>query len=361
MQNSRLLAFTRYSRLGASSRVRFFQYIAILNSEGISVDFSTLFDDEMLWSRYTYNKYKKLSLLLAYLKRLFRLLTIPNRSVFWIEKELFPWLPYPFEWFFLRNKNYILDYDDAIFHQYDAHRNSLVRFFLAHKLDSLMRYSSLVICGNQYLADRARGAGAKFVAVIPTVIQLSKYSYGAVSHVCSADNRCRIVWIGSPSTISYLNLISEPLKILSSRVPFTLRVIGAVFDIPGVSVECIPWSEEAEVAAISECNIGVMPLVDSAWERGKCGYKLIQYMACGLPVVASPVGVNVSIVEQGVTGFLAASSQDWIDYLEKLVSQPFLRERMGRDGQVSVEHNYCLEVAGPKLKKLFDFVLQRCN
>jgi glycosyltransferase involved in cell wall biosynthesis len=117
----------------------------------------------------------------------------------------------------------------------------------------------------------------------------------------------------------------------------------------GVEVECVPWTEASEVAAIAECDIGVMPLFDSPWERGKCGYKLIQYMACGLPVVASSVGVNGQIVQEGISGFLADTAQAWVTVLAKLLADAALRQRMGHAGRLRVEQEYCLQVTGPRL------------
>src|SRR5690606_16069608 len=112
-----------------------------------------------------------------------------------------------------------------------------------------------------------------------------------------------IVWIGSPSTVRYLKNLEQSLQQLAQRISFQLRVIGGgEIVIPGVNIQSIPWSEDTEVANIAGADVGVMPLLDSPWERGKCGYKLIQYMACGLPVVASPIGVNTEIVSPSVNG-----------------------------------------------------------
>lgn len=121
---------------------------------------------------------------------------------------------------------------------------------------------------------------------------------------------------------------------------------------PGVEVERLPWSETTEQPLISSCDIGVMPLVDSFWERGKCGYKLIQYMACELPVVASPVGVNNEIVRTGENGFLATSEKTWVDALAKLLSDAALRDQMGAAGRKRVEEAYCIQKAAPRLVQL---------
>lgn len=163
----------------------------------------------------------------------------------------------------------------------------------------------------------------------------------------------RIVWIGSPSTARYLQLLREPLQALAQDQPFILRVIGGgAVDLPGVQVETVAWSEATEEADVGACDVGVMPLLDSPWEQGKCGYKLIQYMACGLPVVASGVGVNPEIVEQGDNGFLADTPAEWLDALRELLADASRRDVMGAAGRRRVEQLYCLQQTGPRLAAL---------
>ena len=163
----------------------------------------------------------------------------------------------------------------------------------------------------------------------------------------------RVVWIGSPSTVRYLQLIREQLQALSARQPCVLRVIGGgAVDLPGVQVEVVPWTEATEVENISACQVGVMPLLDSVWERGKCGYKLIQYMACGLPVVASGVGVNPEIVRHGENGFVANTADEWVASLGKLLQSASLRRQMGAAGRHRVENEYCIQKTGPRTAQL---------
>lgn len=121
---------------------------------------------------------------------------------------------------------------------------------------------------------------------------------------------------------------------------------------PGVDVEIVRWSEQTEVASMIDCAIGIMPLQDSPWERGKCGYKLIQYMACGLPVVASAVGANSEIVDDGIDGILVNWTDEWVSALGLLLNSPELRAEMGRAGRRRVEKDYCLQKSGPRLAEL---------
>jgi glycosyltransferase involved in cell wall biosynthesis len=269
----------------------------------------------------------------------------------WIEKEALPWWPQWFESALLRRVPYVLDIDDAVFHNYDQHRLGVVRRLFGRRIDGLMARAALVVGGNDYLARHAKEAGAPWVEVLPTVIDLARYP-GAPCSIHAADSLPRIVWIGSPSTVRYLELIRESLQALALRVPFVLRVMGANVEWPDMNVECVRWSEATEVTFIAEGSIGVMPLPDSPWERGKCGYKLIQYMACGVPVVASPVGVNPEIVQDGCHGFLAATKKEWAVALERLLTDPKLCNDMGREGRKRVESNYCLQVTGPRMVTL---------
>lgn len=346
----RVLALTRYGTLGASSRLRFFQYFSALEATDIQVRLQPLFSDAELQSRYQYGHYRFSTVLAAFGRRIKSMLARHAFDLIWIEKEALPWWPLWFESALLRGVPYVLDYDDAVFHTYDLHRLALVRQLYRKRLDGLMAHAGLLVCGNDYLAQRALHAGAKWVEKLPTVIDLERYTLADTSvrkDVGRVADVPRIVWIGSPSTAKYLQLLRQPLQTLAKRAPFVLRVIGSQLELTGVQVECVPWTESTEVAAIAECDVGVMPLLDSAWERGKCGYKLIQYMACALPVVASNVGVNAEIVHEGGNGYLARSEEEWLDALTRLLTDATLRQTLGQAGRHRVEMMYSIQKTGP--------------
>jgi glycosyltransferase involved in cell wall biosynthesis len=244
---------------------------------------------------------------------------------------------------------YALDLDDAMFHTYDRHPRALVRWAWGRKIDRLMQGAALVTAGNAYLAERAVQAGARWVEIVPTVIDLDRYPPPAPP-MAAADGPVDIVWIGSPATASYLEMLAAPLRQLAARQHVRLVVIG--IDAPamrGVEVVAKAWSAATETADLACCHIGVMPLPDSPWERGKCGYKLIQYMACGLPVVASPVGANCEIVQQEHNGLLAGDDSQWLRSLAQLVADAGLRQRLGRAGREMVEHRYSVQAQAPRL------------
>jgi glycosyltransferase involved in cell wall biosynthesis len=347
----KVLFLTRYGQLGASSRMRLLQYLPWFQSAGIDAVVLPLIDDAMLLHKYQRGCYRLRDLLLAYGRCICALFGGQQFDLIWIEKEALPWVPAWFERWLLRNNHYVLDYDDAVFHNYDLHLTSVVRRVLGRRIDDLMAGARLVLAGNNYLAQRARKAGAPKVEIVPTVIDIDRYSVKVISN--NKLDLLSIVWIGSPSTVRYLDLLQKPLKELSCQYAFKLRVIGTdVFEIPGVNVECVPWSETTEAASLRACDIGVMPLQDSPWERGKCGYKLIQYMACGLPVVASPVGVNCKIVQNGENGYLADTDEAWVNALSKLLRDAYLRQRMGAAGRKRVEEEYCIQQVAPRVVAL---------
>jgi glycosyltransferase involved in cell wall biosynthesis len=244
---------------------------------------------------------------------------------------------------------YIVDYDDAMFHRYDQHPSILVRALLGRKIDAVMRHADVVVAGNKYLAERARLAGATQIEVIPSVVDAARYK--PLPH--EGSETPIVGWIGTPMTSRYLKPLIPVFQVLRNEFPVRFVAIGARSEeFEGTPIEARPWSEDTEVQSIQQIDIGIMPLQDSHWERGKCGYKLIQYMACGLPVVASPVGVNTEIVEHGVNGFLASDNARWLESLTALLSDAETRRRMGRKGREKVESWYCLQVQAPRLKRL---------
>jgi len=277
----------------------------------------------------------------------------------WIEKELLPWLPAWGEMLLAcLNVPYVVDYDDAVFHRYDLHPNSLIRTLLRHKIDAVMRHAKLVIAGNDYLADRARQVGAAQVEYLPTVIDLNRYNV-----VPPTENvTFTIGWIGSPVTCHYLHLVQSALQELCIGGSSRLVLVGSgEISLKGVPLEIRSWSEETENKDIQDFDVGIMPLPNNPWERGKCGYKLIQYMASCTPVIASPVGVNQQIIDNGVNGFLASTQSEWIHALETLRVNKSLRESMGKAGRKKVEARYCLQVIAPRLVSLLRSVVKEGN
>jgi len=353
----KVLSLTKYGQLGASSRLRTLQYVKLLNKAGIDLTIQNLISDKSLLLRYKIGRYPLSMIVFFYLRRLKILIKTNDFDLIWIEKEALPWLPVWFEILLFRGKPYVLDFDDATFHNYDQHRNSILRFFFRERIDKLMSRASLVVCGNAYLEKRAKKAGSLNILRLPTVIDLEKYQikkYIDISNKKNLDYQFKIVWIGSPSTQHYLEILKRPLQILAKKHQFILQIIGAnEVEIPSIEIKIFPWFENTEASLIRNADIGVMPLIDKHWERGKCGYKIIQYMASGLPVIASPVGVNSKLINEGVNGFLAKNDEQWIKAFEVLFENRNLRIKMGLSGREIVEKNYSISITAPKLIKNF--------
>ena len=347
----KVLALTKYGCKGASSRMRFIQYSQYLSQQGLDVTLRPLISDEMLRQRYDEGGYKVRQLIGAYAVRCLNLFRARKFDLIWVEKEALQWWPLWLEQLLLGRVPFVLDYDDAVFHSYDQHPSTWVRRFYGHRLDRLMAKAKAVVVGNEYLAGRARAAGSSRIEVIPTVIDLERYPIG--SQRVASNRLPRVVWIGSPATQHYLEQLRQPLLELSRRQPFVFRVIGGDLDgLPEGLVEPVAWELSTEVQNIASADVGVMPLLDTPWERGKCGYKLIQFMACGLPVVASPVGVNTEIVEPGENGFLASSEEEWISCLEALLVDISTCCRMGAAGRKRVEEHFSLQTQAPRMAQV---------
>ncbi|HET9908420.1 MAG TPA: glycosyltransferase family 4 protein [Anaerolineales bacterium] len=347
----RIIALTRYERLGSSSRVRFYQYFSYLRSQGVKISNEPFFSDRYIQDLYAGRSVSLKDLLVAYIKRLAALKQRSAVDLLWVEKELLPMFPAGLEALFRSSKiPYVVDYDDAVFHRYELHPNRLVRRFLKHKIDAVMGHAALVIAGNQYLADRAVAAGAPNVTILPSVVDVSQYliRQKVTGPVCS------IGWIGSPVTVPNLELIRDAINLLHREMDFRIELIGAgtANPFPTIPTTSLAWSEEGELSIGQKFDVGVMPLIDGPFERGKCGYKLVQYMAGAIPVIASPVGVNRQMVEQGRNGYLADSTEDWLLALRELLSNRQKNLEMGLAGRHKAEQLYNLQVTAPKLLNL---------
>ena len=349
-----ILLLCRYTRLGASSRLRFFQYLPYLEEKGFLVTIRPFFGNNYLAGLYE-GKMPVFSLLKSYVARFVTMLSAKRFDAIWVEAELFRWLPaWVEDCLFPSGLPLIVDYDDAIFHWYDAQRFPGFSRFLGQKINRIMAMADLVVVGNDYLGSYAHSAGARRIKKVPTVVDIDRYYVS----VRDAEGPLTIGWIGTPTTAKFLLGIAEVLKNTVNK--YGVRIVAVGSDpkqFRGLPVEVRPWQENTEVMEIQGFDIGVMPLPDDPYERGKCGYKLIQYMACGKPVVASPVGVNAEIVRHGDNGFLATTVDEWIDALSRLIADSELRSCMGQEGRALVESDYSLQVQAPRLEGMLRSVI----
>ena len=351
---------TKYDESGASSRIRTLQYVRHFKAAGIEPVPVPLMPRAYLERLYRGQRSagSAFTVLRHAVQRALTLLSSRQFDIVWVEKEAFPYLPYALEGLLLpRTVPLVVDYDDAIFHNYDLHPSSMVRRVLGRKIDRIMERADLVVAGNAYLLERAYNAGARRTKLIPSVVEPERY---VPRREPSFRDDVVVGWIGTPKTAQYLQQIASVLRRLSAVRKVTLRAIGSgPLNLPGVNVEVVPWSVDSEAAMIASFDVGVMPLRDGPWERGKCGYKLIQYMAGGLPVVASAVGANNSIVEHGTSGFLATTDDEWLAALSNLAQDPVLGRRMGQRGRMLVEEKYSLNVTAPILIRALQQLLSQ--
>jgi len=330
-----------------------FQYYPFLQSRGVELTTRALFGDEYLDLLYS-KKSRWACVLKSYFRRFFVILYSSKKyDLVWLEKELFPWVPWSLEkWLFkVLSVPYVVDFDDAIFHQYDLHRFRIIRSLLGQKCDQVMQNSACFVAGNEYLAQRGRKAGARKIVKIPTVVSEKVFYPKNHEHPVPI-----IGWIGSMSTAIYLDKLYPVLRDLSKKYDFKFRVVGATLEWKDIPLECVPWSEEKEVSLIQSFDIGVMPLVDSPWEKGKCGFKLVQYMACGKPAVADSVGANVEIIEDGKNGYLVSDGPSWERTIENLLVNPQQQDEMGRRGRSRFQKYYSLESWQDFILKVFQEV-----
>lgn len=347
---SKIVVFSRYGSLGASSRHRVLKFLPSLEKKGWGFYTQCFLPDSVLKKRYQGESVSFLCYVDLYLKRILFLIENRNEPVFWIQKELLPFLPYWIEAIFLKGKKVVFDIDDAVFVKYEEGSSWKTGLF-RNKYRKIFRRSELVVAGNQFLAKRAVEAGSERVEILPTT--LDPYSEKS-SH---NNERPVIVWIGTPSTEHYLEFLRPILQELSETEGFLFRVIGGTFKSEVFDCEVLAWDASKEEGMLASADIGIMPIPDKPWEQGKCGFKLVQYMAVGLPLVASPVGMNKDIVESGENGFLAATEAEWLKALRDLVKNRDLRSAMGQRSIQCFLSEYDSRIAVETMDRVFTDLL----
>jgi glycosyltransferase involved in cell wall biosynthesis len=341
-----ILLLSRYDRKGPSSRVRHYNFVPALEQAGFHVVTAPLLDDEYLDRFYRGERSTPQLIIKAYWRRLVQLFTARGYDLIWIEKEALPWLPAACERFFFGARPYVIDFDDPWYVRYATYWNPAVRLILGHKFETIVGHAKVVTAGNAALAEWAKSAKASCVIEMPPAVDLERYPV-----LLLPDGPFTIGWIGTPFNDEYVRLVAEPLAHLHARFGARLRMIGGreSFSLANVAVDRVPWSEVEEGRELARCHVGIMPLVDGPWERGKCGYKLIQYMAAARPAVASPVGASTSIIVPGKTGFLASSMEEWIAALSGLATDRERMRTMGLAGRQRAGEMYSLKSSAAKL------------
>jgi glycosyltransferase involved in cell wall biosynthesis len=251
---------------------------------------------------------------------------------------------------------YIFDFDDAVFVSYKSPANGYLSYLkFPAKTATICRLAAHVTAGNPYLADYARQFNPN-VAVIPTTIDTDKYT---PEYRAEQPEVPVIGWSGSFSTVQHLDTIRGALQRLAREEKFILRVIGTpVYKLEGVETEAMQWRAATEIQDLRPFDIGVMPLPDDDWSKGKCGLKALQFMALGVPTICSPVGVNTDIIQDGANGMLATTEDDWVEKLRQLLHSPELRLKLGKAGRETVEQKYSAKAVAPKFYEALATVAQ---
>lgn len=333
----KVLGLALYGPLAASTRYRLGQYVPGLARLGIDLQICHLLGDDYLRRRFVSDALPITAMLHAGLSRFADLWHQHEYDVAMLHCELFPLLPGWIERALIRQP-YVYDFDDAFYLKYQSGRMGVVRPLLGRKFDTVMAGATAVTAGNHMLRQYARQYNAN-THYLPTVVDTERYLPRPASR---NDKVFTVGWIGSPSTAPYLSELVAPLSAVGQEGPVRFVVIGGKAPVvPNVTVVEIDWQEHTEVDLINSFDAGVMPLPDDEWARGKCAFKLIQYMACAVPVVASPVGANADVVN-GECGLLAATPQEWVDALTMLRDQRGKRTEMGQAGRERVVEHYSL-------------------
>ena len=314
-KNRELSIWCRYDKLGASSRLRFFQFIPALEKSGFSIDSHHFFDDLYLKQLYSGNGKSKTAYVSSLLRRFKELAALPQTVPLFIEYELLPFIPYFVEKLFLANRPYILNFDDAVDLRYEKLP------VLCRKYPQLITNAAGVVVANDELLNRFAPFN-KNIFKLPTVPPLPPQN-------CSLDlpsgDLPRIGWIGTPVTHRFLREHTGTLQKMYAVHPFELLVIARedLPEIPGIPTRNVNWAGETEHALLQSCHLGIMPLDDSPFARGKSAFKLIQYLRAGIPAIASAVGENTRVIAENKTGFCASTPQEWVSAWQKLSNPEF--------------------------------------
>jgi len=330
------LFLTKTDDSQAGSRCRVYQYLPHLESRGLSC---TVAPPGGLADR-----------------SLGRLLAARRADLLFVQKRLFA--PQAVRWLRRANPRLVFDFDDAIFVSRPS-SDDPGQAIRTRRLDAVLRASLLVIAGNAYLADYA-ARFAREVAVIPTPVDTDRLRPAPRR---PDDRHVVIGWIGTADNLAYFDDIAEALRrVLRDHRGVELRIVcDKPLELPALRSTFDPWRLDSEVAQLQRFDIGIMPLPDNRYTRGKCGLKALEYMAAGAAVVCSPVGVNLEIVRDGDNGLLAASPGGWLEALHALIDRPALRARLARAARRTVEERYSLALWAPRFEQALLRAVSPCG
>ncbi len=348
-----------------SQRFRFEQYLTLLKEAGFKVTFLSFYNQSDWESLYVKGNFiqKFVRLSIAVFAQIVNCIVTLKDDYILIHRELLPIGPPVLEWVIAKilRKKIIYDFDDAIWLTDKINESKIgKKIRWRSKVSSICKWSYKVSCGNKYLCIYAQQFNQN-VILNPTTIdtkQLHNSDLYKIPIQKKAINQDVIIigWTGSHSTLKYLKSIESVLVQLENQfqqIQF-LVIADQPPDLMVTRLKFIRWNKETEVTDLIKMDIGIMPLPDDEWAKGKCGFKALQYMALEIPCIASPVGVNTTIIQQGINGFLCNTSQEWIRCFELLISNEQLRKQIGKAGRITVEENYSVRSNASNFLSLFE-------
>lgn len=342
-----------------SQRFRFEQYFKFLEKSGV-VAYKQSFWDLKTWRILYKNGHtvqKVVGFLTGILKRIFLLIKIGKADFVFIHREVMPVGPPMFEWIIAKifRKKIIYDFDDAIWLSNTSAENRVVSFIKWHsKTELICKWSYRISCGNNYLADFAKQFN-RDVVFNPTTIDTEGH-HNPAHYPQHSSGKITVGWTGSHSTLKYIDLVIPILQQLETKYGDRFQFIVIANkkpELPLNNLVFIPWQEKTEIEDLSKIDIGIMPLTDDIWAKGKCGFKALQYMALQIPAVVSPVGVNTEIIDSELNGFLCISQEEWFNAIDKLIQNETLRHQVGANGRKKVVERYSVRSNSATFLSLF--------
>lgn len=359
MENRRkqILMIVQYpENVSPGQRFRFELYKDLLQKSGFEVTTKFFLDQNgyNVIHRHGFFVAKFVAILKGFLRRFILTFRLGKYDFILLQREVAPIGPPLFEWIYIKllNKKIVYDFDDAIWIKTISEKNNIAALVRnTGKVKTICRWVNKVSCGNEYLCNYARLYNSNVVHNPTCVDTVNRHNLLASHDV----DRITIGWTGSFSTMVYLGIVVPALQMLQSKYDFDIKIISN--NAPALNlrnIEYVEWTAENEVRELSGCQIGLMPLTNDEWSEGKCGFKLIQYLALEIPAVASPVGLNKSIIEEGVNGFFAITDSEWYQKMERLILDADLRKKMGKAGRQKIITQYSLQSNGNNFLSLFN-------
>lgn len=345
----RLIFFSYRPYLNATSRYRVYKIVEKINNNKFSYKIYNPFSNRS-YIKLINSKNLFVFLIIQVItlfRRIFQLIFVRNNQIIIIQRELLRIGPPILEKIISKiNPNIIYDIDDADFHMRGI-------FYDHKKIQKIMKLSRIIFVGNQYLGDYAKNY-CRIVKIIPTLIDTGRYKIRDLK-TYKKSSKYILGWVGTPRSLENLKLIVKPIKILSKKFPIELNIISnKIIELGNIPIRFTKWTLKEEISNLNTIDIGIMPLYDNPYNRGKCGFKLLQYMALGIPTVASPVGVNKQIIKHGENGLLAYNSKEWIKSIQILIENYNIYKKIHANSITKVFESYSFNKFIPIIEDLLE-------